>query len=611
MQRVRVISGHLSAEAANDINWNFCGEAELEQEYDYIVVGAGSAGCVIASRLSEDPDVKVLLVEAGGHNQSYRVRNPLATVAGLQNDERYDWAFRTTPQKGNNGRVSHWPRGRTMGGCSTINYMLYVRGDPVNFDSWARDHGCEGWSYEELLPFFRESERLANPSTEDARWHGVAGELAVTKVQDSTPQIMPRIRDWMDASAACGIPINEDYNAGSQCGASPCQFTISQGVRADTASAFLYNTGALERPNLTVLSHAQVTKVLVQGDTATGVCVRQGGDLEQLRRAKTIHIGARAEVILSAGAVCSPWLLLLSGIGPKAHLASKGVPVVRDSPGVGQNLQDHLFTLGPQFPVRPERRNEPEFSEASLVGTLKHGLNHLLYGSHSLLSSSFVQGLGFWRSGLQPEQEGNDIGVHVIPFQPKNNPEETKRNMGLDKEATLLFDPELESPPEGMVFLASLLKPLSRGSVQLASKDPLVHPEIDPNYLDHPTDLEAMLSAWKKIQQVGSTAPLSNRIDTSLERVDTSIPFEPHSDEYLREIIRRCAVTIYHPVGTAKMGPPEDGMAVVSPELKVHGIKGLRVADASIMPTIVSGNTNAASIMIGEKCAALVRADRR
>eukprot|EP00656_Telonema_subtile_P012248 TRINITY_DN16159_c0_g1_i4.p1 TRINITY_DN16159_c0_g1~~TRINITY_DN16159_c0_g1_i4.p1 ORF type:complete len:432 (+),score=116.81 TRINITY_DN16159_c0_g1_i4:274-1569(+) len=426
-------------------------------------------------------------------------------------------------------------------------------------------------------------------------------------MQDSCPQTMPRIRDFMDSAAACGIPANEDYNAGSQTGASAAQFTIAQGVRADTASAFLYKTGALERPNLTVLSHAQVTKILIQGDTAVGVCVRQGGDAEQLRRAKTLHIGARREVILSAGAVCTPWLLLLSGIGPKEHLENKGVPVVIDSPGVGQNLQDHLFTLGPGFPVRPERKYEKEFSEKSILGTLKHGLNHMLYGAQSVFSGSFVHGLGFWRSGLQPEAEGNDIGLHLIPFQPAKNYDETKTNFGLDESTSPLFRPEAVAPEEGMVFLATLLKPRSRGVVELACRDPLEHPTIDPRYFEDPQDLEAMLLAYKKIREIGNTAPLSTRVDTSQEEIDESIPFEPQSDEYLREVIRRTAVTIYHPVGTAKMGPVDDMMAVVSPELKVHGVKGLRVADASVMPTIVSGNTNAPAIMIGEKCAAMIR----
>eukprot|EP00656_Telonema_subtile_P028784 TRINITY_DN3140_c0_g1_i6.p1 TRINITY_DN3140_c0_g1~~TRINITY_DN3140_c0_g1_i6.p1 ORF type:complete len:324 (-),score=81.73 TRINITY_DN3140_c0_g1_i6:224-1195(-) len=310
---------------------------------------------------------------------------------------------------------------------------------------------------------------------------------------------------------------------------------------------------------------------------------------------------------LSAGAVCTPWLLMLSGIGPAAHLESNNVPVVKDAPGVGQNLQDHVMSAVLKFPVRKERMGEAVFSEQSTMGTIKNLYNHAMHGRNSLFSSCFVSGLGFWRTGLLPESEGNDVGIHLVPFCGPADPEASKRNFGIDEKDTPLMGPD--GIPEAMGFAVSLLKPKSRGTIELTSSDPLQYPKIDPAYLSDPQDLEALVSCWKKTREIVSCPPLCNRLDPASECKDETIEHPLDSDEYIAELIRRTLITIYHPVGTAKMGPESDAMAVVSPQLKVHGIKGLRVADASIMPTIVSGNTNAPSIMIGEKCAAMIIAD--
>eukprot|EP00658_Telonema_sp_P-2_P005355 TRINITY_DN12002_c0_g1_i10.p1 TRINITY_DN12002_c0_g1~~TRINITY_DN12002_c0_g1_i10.p1 ORF type:complete len:497 (+),score=129.79 TRINITY_DN12002_c0_g1_i10:161-1651(+) len=485
--------------------------------------------------------------------------------------------------------------------------MLYVRGDPQNYDSWAEENGCEGWSYKEVLPHFLKSEKLLHATAEDTKeFHSKDGELSVTRLEDSSPATLPRLKDWMDSSTKCGVPANEDYNAGSQTGAGLAQFTIEQGVRADSATCFLYRNGALKRANLSVLNHAQVTQVVVQGKTAIGVCVAQGGTPDQLRKAKRIMIHARKEVILSAGAVATPWLLLLSGIGPEEHLRKVGVPLVHHSPGVGQNLQDHLMTIGPAFAVKAEKLGDPHFSEGCKMYMMKQLATFYTSGSGSLFHAGWVQGLGFWRSGLQPASVGNDIGVHVIPFHAPLAPEQLKTNMGLDAESCPLLGDD-PNRTEGMTFAASLLKPQSVGTIELQSSDPFEYPKIDPNYFAEEIDLKMMVQAWQKIREIVQERPLADRLDPESEKKDEAILEEMASDEYLEKLIPKLALTIYHPVGTAKMGPSTDEMAVVTPDLKVQGIDNLRVADASIMPTIVSGNTNAPSIMIGEKCAAMIQ----
>lgn len=573
----------------------------VDEEYDYVIVGAGSSGCVLASRLSEDPNNKVLLLEAGGSNQSFSVRSPMLTCPKLQNTE-LDWALRTEEQQELLNRVSHQPRGKALGGCSSINYMIYCRGDPRNYDQWANEYNCKGWSYEQVLPFFQKSERFHPPlgkAADQYPSHGLGGVLDVTDVQDDRIDFLSKdsIARFVSACDEKGIPANADYNSCSgQTGASFSQITVKDGRRRDTASCFLFEHGVLDRPNLTVLCHAHVMRVCLQGPKAVGVTYT-------LKNSKqTFFKKGRREVILCAGAFASPQLLMLSGVGPRQHLQAKGISVHADLAGVGQNLQDHVM-----FPITYKIRDPfPGFTGGVLQVATE--LIRLLVFSQGIFMLPFVLGVAFFRSGLRPERDGNDLQFHVVPYVGKDQ-EDAVNNLGYDQPR---FDVKL-NPDKGLVFLPSLVRPKSVGVVELRSDSPFDAPRIDPRYLSDPHDMRAMVAAYKKTREI---AEESNAFKGYLEKTRQLNPYsnlDPDSDEYYIQDIRESLVTIYHASGTCKMGDPVADPTVVcdAQSLKVKGFENLRVVDCSVAPTIISGNTNALAIMIAEKAAHIIMSEEK
>jgi len=620
MHRVQRLTAHLAGEGSKDANAKTRVVVQPSEtranattraakgEYDYVVVGGGSAGCVVASRLSEDPNVTVLLLEAGSDNQSYKVRWPLITCPYLQNSE-YDWAFRTTPQEETGNRVSFQPRGKALGGSSSINYMLYVRGDPRNWDQYAHEDGCgDQWAYENMLPLFKKSENFQGSKQGvapiDTNSHGSDGPLDVTGGWD------PKIKMWssfanerfVDACNEAGIPRNGDYNGPIQDGASVSQVTVKDGKRIDTATAFLYKNNVMERPNLTVVLNAHVAKVVFQDSQAIGVVYKVGKDTEKLKSPDVPYqyVGIRREAILCAGAYGTPQLLQLSGVGPREHLEELGIPVVADLPGVGSNLQDHLM-VPVVYEVLPERT---EHEGMGFLAMLKSVVQFLVF-SQGILMLPFVTAMAFLRSGLRKIEDGNDLQIHWVPYVSNKGGNTSKNNLGLDPKVNPRYDAS-HNPEKGVVLLASLIRPHSTGSVRLGSSSPFDPPVIDPRYLSDARDLEALTVCYKKCRHLAEN---TKALGTFLGKEKRN-PHSKHafgSDAYIEECIREEVVTIYHPTSTTKMGPVENPDVVVDARtLKVKGFDNLRVADVSVLPNIVSGNTNAPAIVIGEKCAALI-----
>jgi choline dehydrogenase-like flavoprotein len=533
--------------------------------FDFVIVGGGSAGSAMAARLSEDPNVSVCLLEAGGKGTSILLRAPAGAVAVLPGyGKLFNWAFKTVPQSGLNGRRGYQPRGRTLGGSSAINAMLYVRGHKSDYDGWAA-LGCDGWSWEDCLPYFKKSENNERGSDD---MHGVCGPLQVS--DQKSPR--PITRAFIEAATNRQHRRRQDFNEGDNEGVGLYQVTqfhngAKNGERCSAAAGYLHPV--MERANLTVITKARTTKILFDGKRAVGVAYCQGRKDKEVRASK--------EVILATGALQSPQLLQLSGVGRPGDITPHGIAMVHELPGVGQNLQDHL-----DFTLSYKTNNTDNFG----IG---------LTGSARIAAAMFK----WWRTGT---------GMIATPF--------------AEGAAFLKTDPSLDRPDIQLHFVISVvddharrlhlgygyschvcaLRPHSRGSVYLQSDDPLADPAIDPNFLSDPRDLDTTIKGAKLTRAIMQTEPLASYAKRELFDVTDNM-----TDTQWEQHIRARADTIYHPVGTCKMGT--DDMAVVDPHLKVHGLQGLRVVDASIMPTLIGGNTNAPTIMIAEKCADMIKAD--
>ncbi|MFE3838246.1 GMC family oxidoreductase [Pseudogemmobacter sonorensis] len=533
----------------------------MTETHDFIIVGAGSAGCVLANRLSANGRYRVLLLEAGPRDRNPLVRLPML-MGKLFHYGIYNWKYFTEPQPQLNGRKLYWPRGKSLGGTSTINGMIYVRGNRQDYDRWAQ-LGLPGWSYDEVLPAFRRSER--HESRDDDAFHSTDGELAVSRAKGANPLYDTFIR----AGAEAGLPVNDDFNGAAQDGVGRYDFNIRKGRRWSAATAFL--KPVMGRANLRIETGALVTGLTFDGNRVTGLRYRQRG--------REITVRTAREVILSGGTVNSPQMLMLSGIGPAKHLAQHGIAVQADLPGVGQNLQDHVDCVMswecPQ-PVTLYRDLRVDRLTLSM-------LQGMIFGTGIVTTFPYEAG-AFLRT--HPGLSAPDVQLHFMP--------------ALEKTANLNFpNPFRRQRVEanhGFTLRVGPVNPASRGSVELASADPTLPPRIMPNYLSDDFDIRTMIAAIRRTREIVGQAALA-----PFRGAELAPGAAVDSDAALTGWLRATAMTTFHPVGTCKMGAEGDPMAVCDARLKVRGVQGLRVADASVMPIISSGNTHAPAVMIGER----------
>tara|TARA_R110000787_G_scaffold32370_1_gene85564 strand:- start:5839 stop:7473 length:1635 start_codon:yes stop_codon:yes gene_type:complete len=532
------------------------------ETYDYIIVGAGSAGCALANRLSADPAIKVCLIEAGKKDNSLMVRMPAGVGSLIKQAGDYNWGFYTEAQKHMNGRKLYWPRGKGWGGSSSINGMVYIRGHAGDYDQWGQ-MGLKGWSYADVLPYFKRSEAYEGG---DNAFHGGAGPLRVSE----SPMSSPIYRAFIQAGEQAGYKLTDDFNGAQQEGFGRYQRTIHKGERWSASFGYLRPIEGV-RPNLTVISTGLVTRVLIENGKATGVEVVEG------KGALTQKIHADKEVVICAGAVQSPQILMLSGIGNPEHLDRFGIKATVKSPGVGQNLQDHLDVTVIHEMTQPVSA----YSQQKGLKKIGVGLKYL-YNQTGAGADNFLQAGAFLnsREGLSMP----DIQLHLV-------------------NAIMMDHGNHDPQKDGFTVHACQLRPESRGTICLASADPFAHPAIDPNYLATEEDRRVMRESVKMVRDIcGQSALNALRGNEIMPGASVS------TDDDIDSFIRRMGETIYHPVGTVAMGTSES--SPVDAELRVRGVDGLRVVDASVMPTLIGGNTNAPTIMIAEKAADMMLGKR-
>ena len=531
---------------------------EVTNTFDYIIVGGGSAGAVLAARLSENPRLSVLLLEAGPKDTNPLIHIPFG-LSLLSRFERINWGYYTTPQPALNDRALFWPRGKTLGGSSSVNAMCYIRGQKEDYERWI-EQGATGWGYADVLPYFKRSENFYLGENEI---HGAGGPLHVEPLKHTSV-----LSDaFVQAAESENLPIVDDFNQGNREGLGYYHVTQRNGQRCSTAKGFL--SQAQHRHNLTVINSITAEKLLLKNGRAIGVQVRKNG--------RVAHYNANFEVLLCGGAINSPQLLMLSGIGPRAELEDKGIFVQHDLPGVGQNLQDHLDAI---IQYRCKAREGYAIALSALPKYLKACYDYLLKRK-GIFSSNIAEAGGFIRSSLATY--GPDIQFHFLPAILEDHGKKFAFGYGFGLHVCCLY-------------------PKSRGSITLRSNHPSDPPLIDPGYLSEPEDQQVMLEGIKVARKL-----LSSSSFAPFEGYEFMPGENAKSDDALTEFLKEKAETIYHPVGTCKIGADNDPMAVVDSQLKVKGVQGLRVVDASVMPSLIGGNTNAPTIMIAERAADFIR----